>query len=219
MPTTLTIPEQHASGLSKIMSLSDGDMDQLVKALEGATSLNRATLSSMVTAALPSLSQKQSEEVIGTLLSLYSARSSVETSVESFVADLVAAATVDSATAGVQVDQAGKNLQRALGIRPLSMIAKARSIHTDHENTFCNVRILTDLRPVFDTDVKEQPVGFVLFHMLKLAYHHAGRHTTIHVAMDKADIDALANVLVRAQEKATSLSQAASKCGFSILAD
>jgi hypothetical protein len=99
------------------------------------------------------------------------------------------------------------------------MLAKARGVHTDHENTFCGVRILTDLRPVFDIDVTQEPVGFVLAHMLKISYHHARSHTNIHIAMDKIDVDNLIQALQRAKDKAATLSAVADKCGYPILAE
>jgi hypothetical protein len=68
--------------------------------------------------------------------------------------------------------------------------------------------------------VKQEPVGFVMAHILKLGYHHAGKHTSLHVAMDKMDIDTLILALHRAKEKAATLSSVMSeKCGFSILAE
>ncbi len=85
------------------------------------------------------------------------------------------------------------------------MISKAKDLQYEHENTFCDARIITDLRPVFDADVKSPPTGMVIAHILKLEYHHCGKHTEIHIAIDKDDIQNLMYVLGRACEKADTL--------------
>jgi hypothetical protein len=201
------------------MALSTDDSRHVVAALEKATSLNVKDLSSLVAAAVPSLKSKDSREIVGTLLSLYSARTGMDMPVDLFVTELLTAAPGGKTAATLPPETLQKNLRDLLSVRPLSMIAKARRIHTDHERTFCTVRVLTDMRPVFDADVKEEPVGFVLVHLLKIGYHHAGRHTNLHIAMDKVDIDNLMSALQRAKDKATTLIGVTKKCGFSILAD
>jgi hypothetical protein len=216
----ITVPEEHAAGLSRIMALSVDDSRSIATALEKAKSLNVRELTTLVGAALPALTHEESREIVATLLSLYSARTRNDITVDSFVTDLLAAAKSLQAKEGQSQETLHKTLKDLLSVRPLSMISKARGIHTDHENTFCTVRIITDLRAVFDVDVKLKPVGFVIAHILNLGYHHAGKHTRLHIAMDKVDIDNLILALQRAKDKAATLSRTMSdKCGFEILAD
>jgi hypothetical protein len=218
----ITVPSEHASGLSRVMALSVDDSILVAAALAKAKSVNINELTALVKAALPSLKAVEAREIVGVLLSLYSARTSMDMNVDTFVADLLSAAKAIESADGKPQDQETpqKVFKNLLSVRPLSMISKARGIHTDHENIFCRVRILTDLRPVFDVDVKQEPVGFVMAHVLNLGYHHAGEHTNLHIAMDKVDIDTLIVALQRAKEKAATVSNALfNKCGFSILAD
>lgn len=217
MPS-ITVPEEHSSGLLKIIGLSPEDSRLVAAALGKATSLNRMALAALVKDALPTLTIDDAREIVGTLLSLYAARTGMDMALESFVADLLSAAK--SIQGGQPVEVSQQSLTELLGVRPLSMISKARGLHVDHENTFCSARILTDLRAVFDVDVKQEPVGFVMAHILKLGYHHAGKHTTIHIGMDKVDVDKLIAALQRAQEKAATLTRTMSEsCKFTILAD
>jgi hypothetical protein len=166
----ITIPQEQSKGLSNIMALSVEDSALIAGALSNAKSINVIELSALVQAAVPSLKPAEARGIVGALLSLYSARTSMDMSVESFVTDLLIAAKAVESGEGIVQDE-GK-LQRVfralLSVHPLSMISKARGIHTDHENIFCRVRILTDLRPVFDADVKQGPVGFVMAHILNL---------------------------------------------------
>lgn len=41
--------------------------------------------------------------------------------------------------------------------------------------------------------------------MLKIEYHHCGKHSEIHIAMDTDDIDNLMSVLWRSKEKTHTL--------------
>lgn len=223
MPT-LTIPEEHASGLSKIMELSPDDSDHVASALRKAQSIKLGELTALVLAVLPSLAVTDVREIVATLLSLYAARTSMDMTVDTFVEELISAV---HPTTGKkmqvrepgQLDALRKSLKGLLGVRPLSMISKARRLHTDHENTFCNVRVVSDLRAVFDADVGEKPTGFVMAHILKLGYHHSGKHKNLYVAMDKIDIDNLMSALQRTKAKATTLNSVSNKAGFDILAD
>ena len=201
MPT-ITIPEEHKSGLSRIMGLSVEESQRIVEALGIAKTVNIRDLTALVTASFPALAPNEAREVVRTLLSLYSARAAMDMPIDLFVADLITAARQFQPQLPQPSELLQETLKSLLSVRPLTMISKARGIHTDHENIFCNVRVLTDLRPVFDVDIKAEPVGFVVAHMLKLGYHHAGKHTTIHIAMDKADIDNTILALQRAKVKA-----------------
>lgn len=202
------------------MSLSPADGHSVAVALGKAVSLNVRTLAALVSEALPALTITDSREIVSTLLSLYTARTSMDMALDSFVTELLAAAKPLQGTDGQRVEALQQTLKDLLGVRPLSMISKARGLHVDHENTFCSARILTDLRAVFDVDVTQEPVGFVMAHILKLGYHHGGKHTTMHIAMDKVDVDKLIDTLQRAQQKASTLTRTISEnCKFSILAD
>jgi hypothetical protein len=219
-PASITIPDEHVAGFTKIISLSPEESRLVADALEKAKSVSARDLTALVIENLPSLAAKDARDIVQTLLSLYSVRASVDTQVDPFVKDLIVAAKQAEIPMPEITDTISESLMALLSVKTLSMISKARGIHTDHENTFCSVRVLTDLRPVFDADVKDEPAGFVIAHMLKLGFHHCGKHTTIHVAMDKVDIDMMIAALQRAKEKANTLASVIKgKAGFTILAD
>jgi hypothetical protein len=211
----ITIPEEHVSGLARILALSPDDIRRVVPALGNAKSVSLRELTELVSTALPRVGLKESREIVQTLLSLYSVRTGMDLSVDQFISELLAAAKQIQ----LPEPQCPEGLRDLLTARPLSMFSKARGVHIDHENIFCGVRILTDLRPVFDADVSQEPAGFVMAHMLRLSYHHAGKHTSLHVAMDKVDIDNLITALERAKAKAASIVAVSAKAGFHILAD
>ena len=202
------------------MRLSSAETDLIVAALEKVKSTNKRVLTQQILETIPEMKKEEASEIVGTLLSLYSARTGMDLTVDSFVAEIInAAKRLDRSDQETQCTPQD-TLTRLLGVRPLSMISKARGIHTDHENTFCTARIITDLRAVFDGDVKNEPAGFVMAHILHLGYHHDGKHSNLHLALDKTDIDNLIVILERAKVKATTLSKAVTeKAGFAILAE
>ncbi|MDQ6760634.1 MAG: hypothetical protein M3Z32_12335 [Acidobacteriota bacterium] len=214
----LKIPEEHATGLSKIMNLSPDDGQQVLNALTKAKSIHIGELTSLVSEALPSFAIADARAIVGTLISLYAARTGHDIPIDSFVQELIKA-SLTQVTEPKQIEAIKVVLKGLLSVRPLSMISKARTLHIDHENTFCSARIRSDLRAVFDADVNDPPAGFVMAHILKLGYHHRGEHTNLYVAMDKSDIDKLISVLLRAKEKAATLATVSNKSGFPVLAD
>ncbi len=213
----ITIPKEHAGGLARILAFSTEENDRVTASLRKARSIRINELTALVRDALPTRSDEEITEIVGTLVSLFLVRTGMESPLDVFVADLITAARPTKVP--TTPEELRTNVKALLSVRPLSVLAKARGVHTDHENTFCSVRILTDLRPVFDIDVKQDPVGFVVAHILKLGYHHAGRHTTIHIAMDKTDVENLMQALQRAKDKAITLSGITGKCGYEILAE
>ncbi len=91
-----------------------------------------------------------------------------------------------------------------LGAEAFTLTAKAQDLQTDDERTFCRARILTDLRPVFGTNIEDGPKGMVIIHLLKLGFHQASErhHDEFYVALDADDLQTLKKVVERAQSKA-----------------
>ena len=191
MPS-LTVPEQYANGLEHILTLSPETGKKIAEELEKAQTTDTRELMEHVVLVAPEVSIRHAREFVNTLRSLYVARTSMELNVDSFVREIIRAARQEAPNvtfATAEAEQAASLMLRdLLSVRPLSILSKARGLHTDHENVYCSARIMTDLRPVFDTDVSEDPVGFAMAHVLKLGYHHNGKHTELYVAMDKTDL-------------------------------
>lgn len=220
MPT-LTIPDRYTDGLAKIMSLSAEQVGAVVLALQHANIGTQREMATLLVGALPDFQPDAIKAIAGALRSLYAVRTSMDLSLEDFVGSLVSAIHQNdqlkpedaSGLSGLE-----KTLPELLGVHPLTVLSKARDLRVDFQNTFCDSRVITDMRPVFDAEVKQDPIGFVLTHTLKLEYHdQGGEHVKIHIALDKDDIDQLSLVLRRAKDKAETLSRVAAKSGLKIL--
>lgn len=97
-------------------------------------------------------------------------------------------------------------LTRLLGVEALVLSSRALDVITEHENTFHNARILTDLRPVFGTEIANGPAVAAVVAMLKVDYHAGDRAvTSSYFAMDHSDLLLLRSVIDRAITKVESL--------------
>lgn len=99
----------------------------------------------------------------------------------------------------------------------LAVAAKAAGVMSDHPKVFCHARILTDLRPIFESSVDNPPAAMVAIHTLKIVYHEAGEHREFYVAMDSLDAMQLASLLERAFKKEESLKALSAKTGITLL--
>lgn len=216
--SALTVPEEHAGGIARIKNLAPEEVDAVVHALERATAGTERELFSLLRPVLDSLKPKELRELIEVLRSLYGARTGMDIPADQFAAELIAAVRQREddlrVTDPSELERLENTFERILSVHPLSMMAKARDLLYEHENTFCDARVVTDMRPVFDADIKLPPTEVVITHTLKIEYHHAGQHTEIHISVDKDDIDTLIAVLFRAQEKSATLAAVLNKSGL-----
>ncbi len=95
-------------------------------------------------------------------------------------------------------------LARLLQVESIRLATKAYGLRYDHERWFCDVKMITDLRPVF-SDVHQKPTSMIVGHTLKLGYHEYGEHKEFYIALDGSDVAALKKALERAEDKESSL--------------
>src|ERR1035438_229170 len=98
-------------------------------------------------------------------------------------------------------------LQKLLSFdKTLAVTSKAYDVLTEHAHTFCRARIISDIRPVF-TNTVESANGAVIIHNLQIGFHEGGdgEHKEFYVALDTDDIQALKEVVIRAEKKTIAL--------------
>lgn len=218
--SNLTIPERYRRGLLKLLSLADPDLDQLVEALQSAPiSANLEEIREAVARHVSVITPQDLGEIVKALFSLYVVRAQSEVSLNRFAADIMEALQEIDLPPNIRSedDVAAKTrraLQRVLEIEPLNLVSKAIGLQGEHARTFCDARVLTDLRPVFSSDPAASPVGMVITHTLKVEYHEGGDHREFFIALDADDIKTLSEVLARAGAKAASLDGLLVGCGI-----
>jgi hypothetical protein len=91
-------------------------------------------------------------------------------------------------------------LENSIGIT-----AKAFDVLSEHQRTYCNARIVSDIRTVFPDDIDSEPQNAVINHMLRIGYHENDEHQEFFVALDSGDLKHLKKQIERAERKAEAL--------------
>lgn len=98
-------------------------------------------------------------------------------------------------------------LHALLGNERLARYFRATILAREAQNTFLDARIITDVRPIFDSDQVSKPAGAVVIHTLALDYWADSSSKELHVLLDSADIDKLKTALDRAGQKGEALTK------------
>ena len=209
--SALTIPEEYEGGIVVIKSLSDPDIEKVVDVLKRAgPHTNRVEVSGNLCKVLSSLPKENIEQLLAALHSLYSLRSYSDVPINEFLDDLVDAISESKneeihTSNPKELAALKRRFESLLTVRSLSLQAKASGLGRDFPNLFCDAKIITDIRPIWDGDVKNPPEATVIANTLKLEYHDIGGHEELYVYLDRYDIETLISVLRRAQEKTATL--------------
>lgn len=216
---TPRIPESQRVALKKLRELSDEKVKEIIAALRqklfNVTGVQE--VAAELRPLLSDLSPSDVESIADTLLFFYYVRANSDVSPAKFVSD-VSRGLRDFAgdTFTEEEFTSFKNrITDLLDVDSITISAKALSLHGDFENTFCEAKILTDVRSVFGASVEEKPVGFVITHTLKIGYHDdSARHREFYVALDEDDLSTLRDVVGRAEKKAKSVKATMDKTGI-----
>lgn len=214
----LRIPEKYRPGLAVLSAMSDETFETLVVTLNTAPAPPRGQeeLTAWVSSKVAGLSQSDIKRLIETLASLYRLRVRATVKVETLAVD-VAEAVSKNTDLKAPSDLLKNRLVRLLSIGSLNLVdAKAKELQLEAEHMFCDARIITDLRPVFGSNVQDSPEAMIIVNTLKLGYHDSGeqQHAEIYFALDSDDISKMIDVLKRAQDKAKTLKQKLDSVGI-----
>jgi hypothetical protein len=204
----LDIPEKYRQGVFEISQLDDRSVQAIRKVLDTVTMTSEYRYNAVISA-ISSLDQ--GNEAIGEAIgALYGVRVANEVPLEEFVNDIIESMDSKSQWQIPDDKREGfrRNLHSVLGAESFSLRAKVFDLQTEDERTFCCTRILTDLRPVFGSNVADGPKGMVVVHLLKLGFYRGGskrQHEEIYVSLDAEDLETLRTVIERASSKAKTL--------------
>lgn len=97
-------------------------------------------------------------------------------------------------------------LAELLSIDSLNAKVRAGRLSLENEHTFQEVRVFTDIRPVFEPhDPRAKPEGAIILHTLKVSYWSEGDVKDFFVTLDAYAANSLLEQLDRANSKAESL--------------
>lgn len=150
------------------------------------------------------------DAVLPPLLSLSLARAKFGVSVDAFVARV-------AVTLANSDPHFAKRLASFLTLESLDISAKAFDVLTNHQKTFLDARIFTDVRSIFADEVSAGPAAAVIVHKLKVAFRKNDAPHETFFALDSKDLAELAEVIKRAQAKDEALRRTLQSAGIKFL--
>jgi len=205
---TLNIPDEALPDLTRIVELDQGFFDSFLASVkETAPTLTRGQFVNKIVATLPAASKSDLAAILRATVALYQFKEKSDLSSEE-LADAVVESPLIS-TSEKFSDEAKRILRTRLsGLfdldKSLGVTSKAVDVMTEHERTFCNARILSDIRPVFVQDL-EDAAGAVIVHNLQIGFHQYGKHQEFYFALDSDDLQSLKKIIDRAEKKELAL--------------
>lgn len=199
----LFVPKSHQGAIRDLLELNEQEFSSLVSALKDLPEVTgeRLRLSNV---SVELVDAKKSEEILGTVEMLYRIWSSRGNQVlDAFIDDLTNA--ISDFYAQGSTDEARARLRTVLDIEPLARSSKALSVGTDHQRTFYDAKVLSDIRFVFRPDVDAEPFGAAIVHVLRIVYHEDDDYRNFYVALDNEDLALLKSVIDRAEKKTEKL--------------
>ena len=106
----------------------------------------------------------------------------------------------------VDMDSLRENLITALEMdEPLGTTAKAIDVALSHERIMGDTKILTDIRPLFQSDPSQKPTAATIVHTLSVKFYEHGTPKEMYFALDSQDVQHLISTLERASTKEATL--------------
>jgi hypothetical protein len=220
MATKLRVPSQHVRPLSDLAQLSEAEHKALARAVAVEAPAASLELAASRLAESTGFDPAKAERIFDLLVSLHVAREDSGLSPEEFVSELRHAMEAAGSRLLTPKDWGAFEgcLQTLLAPdSALALTAKAIAVVNEHANVFLRCRVLTDLRPVFGSEVEDAPASLVTIHTLKLTYRGNRSTSDVFMALDRADIVDLMDTLGRALKKEDSLTRLANDKSLTIM--
>jgi hypothetical protein len=215
----LRIPEKYRRGVKLIATIDEPVFAAFVNAVSGSRPAYHEPGRLPVDVVVDGLTASQINEILESAESFYGFRDlSGWTNAEMVreMAEFIADAEDFESLTDVQRAVLSSRLEAVLSIGGvLETCAKARALLVTHDKGYQGARIITDIRPVFESDPTKEPSAAVLVHTLRLEYHESGEHKSIFIALDSDDIKGLQDTICRAKEKESTLLKLIAKMGSS----
>lgn len=194
-------------------SLSPEDIQSISSGLEKAhPRLRPFEIARDIQDSVPQVRPKDLQDIMEAIASLLGAATAhEEVGFEQFISDVVEAMQRSSSNfPAVNWEGFRSRIHSLLSAKALRVSSRADDIQHEQANSFSGIRILTDIRTVFDDDATEAQ-GALIIHQLKLTYFCSGEYRDIYIAMDNADLRSIRSAVDRAERKTDTLKKVLQK--------
>lgn len=220
----ITIPERQYAGFARLLRMTDAQWGALIKALQDSKPVLPLTRYFTNVSAFLEAQVKDAGDVLWVLASLFSLRDDFSGSPTELIGEIRDAAEktekAELKATKEEWSRFGQFLLRIFSEKTsLEVAAKAQDILYEEEKLISDVRIISDLRPVYRGDISPKPEAFLVAHMLKIEFHEADGHKEIYLSLDRGDLTKLQKVVVRALQKETALKSLVTEWGVPYLGE
>ncbi|MHC5936690.1 hypothetical protein [Nostoc sp.] len=205
----LKIPDQYKPGIEFLLNTDDDAIDVIISVLRDfpPTVENVVYKISERIVQTQKLDRRTALNIVVTLLSLRQLYQEENLSNEAIVALVSKSIEQDAEFAEfflVKTEQIERFKGRLSSLLTalesisfsLDILDKASDLLIEHERIFSDSRIVTDIRPVFDSKTERKVEAAILIHTLKIKYRDAEGAKEFYVALDSDDLNNLHDQIV-----------------------
>ena len=211
----IQIPKKYRYGIEKIITLNSAVFENLIDALKNSNpSFHLKKLADTVSLkikqkGIEDLTKDDLLNILEAIVSLYPLQAYSSLTIEDLASSLGEAVAELEDFHNVTEEQKKifeARITTLLSINgALDVASKVGELLLEYEHLFLGSRIITDIRPVFDSDLNKIPAGALIVHTLKLEYKQGNEEKDFYIALDTNDVKKLREQLDRAEQKAESI--------------
>lgn len=218
MPIISFIPDKYKEGFKKIASIEEDEFNSIETGLTYTSLVSSINVLAKKVADIQGLNLKTVEKIfisIGSLISALDSEKEIPELVENIANVAIDTKIFESESRNIFV----KRLSSLLSNKQIYYASKSHYLSLEKENIYIGSRIITDIRPVFDVDLKDSPKGGMIMHTLHIHYRADAEsdHKDIFISLKAEDIQSLKENIDRAERKETSLRGIFEKIGMTNL--
>lgn len=200
---TIKIPPHHVKAFGDLLGQSGSDWSALLEVLQNLEP--KAPLALYATSVEKQLGKEPGivAGLVQILSSFLSLREHFPGSFDELMRELREAAEHEQLeTTEDTWNRFEKNLKRFFAANTsLETVAKARDIAYEEQRILYDVRVISDLRPVFRREIEKAPQAFIVSHTLRISYYENEQNKEVYFALDRNDLKRMQTIATRALEK------------------
>jgi hypothetical protein len=212
-----SIPKRYEEGFKSFVSISDNEFEELKKGLEDislTSSIDSLAKGISINPKLQSLDISGILESVGSLISYVDDEDEIPVIAEDIITLLDRDNIIEIKPERKQllID----NLAFILGNKKIFTAYKSYDLLNNYGNKFIECRIVSDIRPVFNINVEEDPESAMVVHNLQIHYqpNEEPYHKDISIVLDSLGFFLLKEAIDRAELKQASLKNIIDKSGM-----